>query len=133
MYQDVIVISTNEAKALQVNNLLDMLKEAFDHNLIISLNKISSYIAWYPILETAQITSHVTPWQNCSFTLHPQQTCSFTLHPLVDLFLYTSPTGRPVPLHITPQHTCSFTLHPLTDLFLYTSLPGRPVPLHFTP
>ena len=65
-----------------------------------------------------------SPW-NCS-------KC-FTLHPLTDLFLYTSPPGRPVPLHFTPWQTCSFTLHPLTDLFLYTSPPGRPVPLHFTP
>ena len=78
----------------------------------------------------------------------------FTLHPLADLFLYTSPTGRPVPLHFTNWQTCSFTLHQLADLFLYispiqqtysfmlhlladlflyTSPAGRPVPLHFTP
>ena len=41
--------------------------------------------------------------------------------------LYTSPPGRPVPLHFTPWQTCSFTLHPLADLFLYTSPSGRPV------
>ena len=57
----------------------------------------------------------------------------FTLHPLADLFIYTSPPDRPVPLHFTPWQTCSFTLQPLADLFIYTSPPGRPVPLHFTP
>ena len=39
--------------------------------------------------------------------------------------LYTSPPGRPVPLHFTLWQTCSFTLHPPP--------PRRPVLLHFTP
>ena len=62
---------------------------------------------------------------------------------MADLFLYTSPPGklvplhftpgRPVPLYFTPWQTCSFTLHPMADLFLYTSPPGKLVPLHFTP
>ena len=79
------------------------------------------------VSRTVQSTLHFTPWQ----------TCSFTLHPLADRFLYTSPPGRPVPLHFTPLQTHSFTLHPLADLFftlhsladpfLYTSPPCRPV------
>ena len=77
----------------------------------------------YYIVRTVQSTLHFTPWQNCSFTLHP----------LAELFLYTSPPGRTVPLHFTPWQNCSFTLHPLAELFLYTSPPGRTVPLHFTP
>ena len=63
----------------------------------------------YIVLGTVERALHFTPWQ----------TCSFTLHSLADLFLYTSPPGRLVPLHFTPWQICSFTLHPLADLFLY--------------
>ena len=61
---------------------------------------------------------HFTPWQTCSFTLHPLADLFLYTSPLADLFLYTSPPGRPVPLHFTPWQTCSFTLHPLADLFI---------------
>ena len=107
------------------------------------VHQVCSYKALYPVRVTVQSALYftpwqtcsfiLTPWQTCSFILTPWQTCSFILHPLADLFLYTSPPGRPVPLYFTPWQTCSFILHPLADLFLYTSPPGRPVPLYFTP
>ena len=32
--------------------------------------KVSSYIAQYPVLRTAQSALHFTPWQTCSFQGH---------------------------------------------------------------
>ena len=99
------------------------------------------------VSRTVQSTLHFTPWQTCSFTLHPLADRFLYTSPLADPFLYTSPPCRPVPLHFTPLQTCSlhftpwqtrsftlhpladlfFTLHPLADPFLYTSPPCRPV------
>ena len=84
----------------------------------------NSLLAYLKIKCTFSYSAEFSSWDRSK---------QFTFNPLANLFLYTSPPGRHVPLHFTPWQTCSFTLHPLVDMFLYTSPPGRPVPLHFTP
>ena len=106
---------------LIINNIINMTSHPPFQELVRScFIKISSYIAQYPVLGTAQSTLHFTPWQFIPtlytsppgssfqhFTLHPLAVHSNTLHFTPWQFiptLYTSPPGSSF------QH---FTLHPL--------------------